>query len=121
MEKGSGPLRPVLPQLQIFGPHWPAPPAQVVTLWPHGSGRTTGGFGGIVFKGNTFEYRGRIVATSIKLDDEMKQRIQKLAGLRRRSAHWILREAIAQYVEREEARESFKQEARESWTEFQET
>ncbi|MBS2037040.1 CopG family ribbon-helix-helix protein [bacterium] len=61
------------------------------------------------------------MATSIKLDDEMKQRIQKLAGLRRRSAHWILREAIAQYVEREEARESFKQEARESWTEFQKT
>lgn len=57
----------------------------------------------------------------MKLDEEMKQRVQKLAGLRQRSAHWILREAITQYVEREEARESFKQEAREPWTAFQET
>ena len=61
------------------------------------------------------------MATSIKLDEEMKQRVQKLAHLRQRSSHWILREAIAQYVAREEARESFKQEARESWTAFQES
>ena len=32
-----------------------------------------------------------------------------------------MREAIAQYVEREEARESFKQEAMESWAEYQQT
>lgn len=48
------------------------------------------------------------MATSIKIDDELKNRIQHLAGLRQRSSHWIMREAIAQYVEREEARESFK-------------
>lgn len=61
------------------------------------------------------------VATSIKIDDELKSRIQHLAGLRQRSAHWIMREAIAQYVEREEARESFKQEALASWASYQET
>jgi predicted transcriptional regulator len=32
-----------------------------------------------------------------------------------------MREAIAQYVEREEARESFKQEALASWAAYQET
>ncbi|MGK2913164.1 MAG: CopG family ribbon-helix-helix protein [Porticoccaceae bacterium] len=32
-----------------------------------------------------------------------------------------MREAIAQYVGREEARESFKQEALASWTKYQET
>lgn len=32
-----------------------------------------------------------------------------------------MREAIDQYVAREEARESFKQEALESWAEFQQT
>jgi predicted transcriptional regulator len=32
-----------------------------------------------------------------------------------------MREAITQYVNREEARESLKQEALASWTEFQET
>ena len=49
------------------------------------------------------------MATSIKIDDELKGRVQHLANLRQRSLHWIMREAIAQYVEREEARESFKQ------------
>jgi predicted transcriptional regulator len=60
-------------------------------------------------------------ATSIKLDDELKGRVQHLADTRRRTPHWIMREAIAQYVEREEARESFKQEAIASWATYQET
>ncbi len=61
------------------------------------------------------------MATSIKIDDELKNRIQHLAGLRQRSSHWIMREAIAQYVDREEAREGFKQEALASWAAYQET
>lgn len=61
------------------------------------------------------------MATSVKLDDELKNRIQRLANVRHRSAHWIMREAIRDYVEREEARESFKQEALASWTAYQET
>mgnify|MGYP006301762063 CR=1 FL=1 len=61
------------------------------------------------------------MATSIKIDDELKGRIQRLATQRQRSAHWIMREAIAQYVDREEAREGFKQEALASWTAYQET
>lgn len=61
------------------------------------------------------------MSTSIKIDDDLRRRVQHLAGLRQRSAHWIMREAIAQYVAREEARESFKQEALASWTAYQET
>ena len=61
------------------------------------------------------------MATSIKIDDELKSRVQHLAGLRQRSAHWIMREAITQYVNREEARENLKQEALASWAEYQET
>jgi predicted transcriptional regulator len=61
------------------------------------------------------------MATSIKIDGDLKSRVQHLANLRRRSAHWIMREAIRQYVEREEAHESFGQEALASWTAFQET
>jgi predicted transcriptional regulator len=61
------------------------------------------------------------MATSIKIDDELKSRVQHLAERRRRSAHWIMREAITQYVEREEARESFRREAMASWAEYQET
>jgi len=61
------------------------------------------------------------MATSLKIDDTLKSRVQHLAHRRRRSAHWIMREAIAQYVDREEARESFKDEALASWTDYQET
>lgn len=58
--------------------------------------------------------------TSVKLDDDLKSRIQRLADMRHRSAHWIMREAIREYVDREEARENFKQEALASWTAYQE-
>lgn len=61
------------------------------------------------------------MATSLKIDDTLKERVQQLASQRRRSSHWIMLEAIQQYVEREEARESFKQEALTSWESYQET
>ena len=61
------------------------------------------------------------MATSIKLDEEMKNRNQRLADSRQRSAHWIMREAIREYIERKETRETFKQQALAIWTEYQET
>lgn len=61
------------------------------------------------------------MATSLKIDDELKNRIRQLADRRQRSPHWIMREAIKQYVDREEARESFKQEAEAGWAAYQET
>ncbi len=61
------------------------------------------------------------MATSLKIDDTLKSRVQRLASQRRRSPHWIMLEAIEQYVEREEARESFKQEALASWTAYKES
>lgn len=61
------------------------------------------------------------VPTSIKLDDELKGRIQHLAETRRRSSHWIMREAIAQYVDREEKREALRQDTLKAWDEFQAT
>ncbi len=53
---------------------------------------------------------------SLKLDDDLKGRVQQLAATRRRSAHWIMREAIAQYVECEEKREAFKQDVLRAWS-----
>ncbi|EGY28017.1 putative transcriptional regulator, partial [Candidatus Regiella insecticola 5.15] len=61
------------------------------------------------------------MATSIKLDDDLKSRIHHLADRQRRSAHWIMREAIRDYVEREEKHENFKQEALGSWAIYQKT
>ena len=61
------------------------------------------------------------MATSVKLDDDMKSRIQHLADSKDRSAHWIMKEAISEYVTREELRQSFTQEAMDSWKHYQET
>ena len=60
-------------------------------------------------------------ATSVKLDDDMKGRVQHLATARKRTSHWIMREAIAQYVEREEKREAFRSETLNAWEAFQDT
>lgn len=60
-------------------------------------------------------------ATSIKLDDDLKGRVQHLAAARRRTPHWIMREAIAEYVQREEQREASKREALDAWNEYQRT
>ena len=59
--------------------------------------------------------------TSVKLDPKTKKRVQRLAAVRRRSPHWVMREAIEQYVEREEKREQFRQDALAAWTHYQTT
>ncbi len=61
------------------------------------------------------------MATSLKIDDALKERVQQLANERKRSAHGLMLEAIEQYVEREEARENFTREALASWTAYKET
>jgi predicted transcriptional regulator len=57
--------------------------------------------------------------TSLELDEEMRTRLQELATKRRRSPHRLMREAIEQYVEREEKREQFRKHALEAWAEYQ--
>ncbi|USX13171.1 CopG family ribbon-helix-helix protein [Oxalobacteraceae bacterium OTU3CAMAD1] len=56
---------------------------------------------------------------SVKLDPDTRARLEHLAQSRRRTPHWMLREAIAQYVEREEKRETFKQDTLKAWEEYQ--
>lgn len=61
------------------------------------------------------------MATSLKIDAELKERVQQLAARQHRSPHWIMLRAIEQYVERQEARDGFRQEAIDSWAAYQET
>ncbi len=61
------------------------------------------------------------VSTSLKLDEDIKGRVQRLAAARRRSAHWLMREAIEQYVEREEKREQLRLDALAAWAAYQAT
>ena len=57
-------------------------------------------------------------STSLKLDPETKERVQRLASARRRTPHWIMREAVEQYVEREERREQLRQDAQAAWAHY---
>ena len=59
--------------------------------------------------------------TSLQLDTAIKERIRRLASARRRSPHWLMREAIEEYVEREEKREQFRQDALTAWAHYQTT
>ena len=62
-----------------------------------------------------------VSTTSLKLDSAIKERVQRLAAARRRSPHWIMREAVEQYVEREEKREQLRQDAVAAWDEYRTT
>lgn len=60
-------------------------------------------------------------STTLKIDDSLKERVKKLADARDRTPHYLMIAAITRYIEHEEARESFKQEAIDSWRDYQET
>jgi predicted transcriptional regulator len=59
--------------------------------------------------------------TSLKLERDLKDRVQRLAAARRRSAHWVMREAVEQYVGREEKREQLRLDALAAWSQYQTT
>ena len=76
----------------------------------------------MVTKGNTMvREMPSQTATSIKLDDTMKNRVQRLADARQRTPHWVMREAIEQYVEREESQDALRRDAFKAWEEYQES
>jgi predicted transcriptional regulator len=58
---------------------------------------------------------------AIKIDDDTKARVKRLADARQRTPHWLMREAITQYVEREEKREAFRQDTVQAWEAFRTT
>ena len=58
---------------------------------------------------------------AIKIDEDTKARIKRLADARHRTSHWLMREAITQYVDREEKREAFRQDTLKAWEEYRTT
>ena len=58
---------------------------------------------------------------SIKIDEDTKARLKRLADARHRTAHWLMRDAITQYVDREERREAFRQHTLEAWERYRTT
>ena len=62
-----------------------------------------------------------ISPTTIKLDTDTKERMKRLAEARHRTPHWLILDAIRQYVDREEKREAFRQDGIRAWDEYQAT
>jgi len=56
---------------------------------------------------------------SVKLDQKTRTRIEMLALSRRRTPHWIVREAIQQFIDQEEKREVLRQDGLRAWEEYQ--
>lgn len=59
--------------------------------------------------------------TSVKLDVGTKDRIKQLADARKRTSHWVMQEAIQQYLDKEEKRDQFRRETIAAWNDYQET
>ena len=57
----------------------------------------------------------------IKLDEDTRARLKALGAARKRSAHWLMREAIREYLDKEEQIERRNAEADEAWDEYQRT
>lgn len=56
---------------------------------------------------------------TLKIDQGTRERVQRLADARQRTSHWVMREAIQQYVAREEKREAFRQDGLKAWANYQ--
>lgn len=59
--------------------------------------------------------------TNLTLDRATETRLQRLAEARHRAPDQLMREAIEQYVEREEARDNFRRDALAAWADYQAT
>jgi predicted transcriptional regulator len=59
--------------------------------------------------------------SNLKLDAATEARLRRLAGARGKPAQGLMREAIDQYLEREESRERVLLDAQAAWDEFQAT
>lgn len=58
---------------------------------------------------------------TIKLAEQERERLRKLGDAKKRSVHWLAKEAIIRYLENEETAERFRQETRDRWEEFSRT
>lgn len=57
----------------------------------------------------------KTINTGIKLDETLHARLKALSSAKERTPHWLMKAAIEQYVDREEAYEREKREDMERW------
>ncbi|MGB5279011.1 MAG: CopG family ribbon-helix-helix protein [Gammaproteobacteria bacterium] len=57
----------------------------------------------------------------VKLDDELQERLKTLGERMERSPHWLMKKAIAEFVDRAEEEEKERQLLQDRWIRYQET
>ena len=63
----------------------------------------------------------RTGSVTIKLDDADRERIASLATAKKRTPHYLMKEAILEYMKKEEARQNFIAAAESSFEHYKET
>jgi len=58
---------------------------------------------------------------AVKLDEKTYNRLKILGEARRRSPHWLMKEAIQQFLEREEEAERIRKDTLERWARYEAT
>ncbi len=58
---------------------------------------------------------------SVKLEPALSEKLATLAIMKRRAPHFLMREAISQYVERETIRQTAIEDAKKAWESYQQT
>jgi len=57
--------------------------------------------------------------TPVKLEEPTRNRLKALGEARERTIGWMVKRAINEYLDREERKEQFKQEALSTWRNYQ--
>lgn len=58
---------------------------------------------------------------AVKLDEETYGRLKALGVARKRTPHWLMKEAIRQFLEREEEAEHIRRDTLERWSRYEST
>lgn len=58
---------------------------------------------------------------AVKLDTTTYDRLKALSKIRKRSPHWLMKEAIQQFLDREEEAEKIRQDTLERWKRYEAT
>lgn len=58
------------------------------------------------------------MTVSVKLDIQLEERLARLAAKRKRTKHYLMKQAIVSYVDAEEQKEHLRQQAHDSYTSY---
>ena len=71
----------------------------------------------LLHSGDPMSIKSSVTPKVVKLDADIKERLERLSAVKNRSPHWLMKEAIVRYIEEEELNEQLQQETLARWQE----